>query len=116
MAHVWRLCVQTSDIHFVGRLDKGDKNPLFIYAEFSSLEAARDFGAKLDSRSFHQEFIAMWLRWIGDGPVRLWSCALLTEALEGAPTKVWKGLMDLGTQSPCPPPALQPQVENVNAA
>ena len=116
MAQVWRVCVQTSDIHFVGRRDKGDKNPLFVYAEFSSLEAARAFGANLDIRSFHPEFIAMWSRWMGDGPVSLWSCALLTEALEGAPTKTWKGLMDLGTQSPCPPPDPQPQVVNANAA
>ena len=116
IAQVWRVSVQTSDVHFVGRRDKGDKNPLFIYAEFSSLEAARAFGANLDSRTFHPEFIAMWSRWIGDGPVNLWSCALLTEALEGAPTKTWKGLMELGAQSPCPPPDPQPQVVNAHAA
>ncbi len=43
MAQVWRVCVQAEDIRFVGRRDKGDKNPLFIYAGFSSLEAARAF-------------------------------------------------------------------------
>ena len=41
---------------------------------------------------------------MGDRPVHLWSCALLTEALEVVPFKAWKGLMELGMQSPCPPP------------
>ena len=114
MAQVWRGCVLAADIQFVGRRDKGDKNPLFIYAEFSSLEAARDFGTNLDRKTFRQEFITIWSTWIGDKPVGLWSCALLTEALEVVSSKDWKGLMELGSQFPCPPPG--PPLGNANAA
>jgi hypothetical protein len=114
MAHVWRGCVLAADIQFVGRRDKGDKNPLFIYAEFSSLDAARAFGINLDRKTFRQEFITIWSTWIGDKPVGLWSCALLTEALEVVSSKDWKGLMELGSQFPCPPPG--PPLGNANAA
>ena len=104
VSSVWRGCVQAADIHFVGKRDKGDKNPIFLYVEFSSLEAARTFGTNLDSRSFRSEFIGFWNTWIGDRPVSLWSCALLTEALEVVSFKAWRGLMELGMQSPCLPP------------
>jgi hypothetical protein len=93
MAQVWRGCVPAADIHLVGRRGKGDKNPLFIFAELWSLEAARAFGNNLDRKTLRQEFIMVWSTWIGDAPVGLWSCALLTEALEVASSKDWKGLM-----------------------
>ena len=104
MAEVWRVCVQAADLHFVGRRDKGDRNPMFIYIEFPGLDAARAFGANLDSKSFRQEFVGFWNNWIGDRPCGVWSCALLMEAMDTVNFKSWKGLMELGTQSPCPPP------------
>ncbi len=64
--------------------------------------------------TLRQEFITIWSTWIGDKLVGLWSCALLTEALEVVSSKAWKGLMELGTQSPCPPPG--PPLGNANAA
>jgi hypothetical protein len=101
---VWRVCVQAADTHFVGKRDKGDKNPMFLFVEFPSLEAARIFGTNLDNRSFRSEFIGFWNTWIGDRPVSFWSCALLTEALEVVQFKAWRGLLELGMQSPCLPP------------
>jgi len=101
---LWKGCVQAEDIHFVGKRDKGDRNPMFLYIEFPGLEEARTFGANLDRKSFQPALAAFWSRWMGDRPVHLWSCALLTEALEVVPFKNWKGLMELGMQSPCPLP------------
>ena len=79
-ALLWKRSVQAEDIHFVGRRDKGDRNPMFLYVEFPGLAKACAFGATMDSKS------------------------LLTEALEVVPFKAWKGLRELGMQFPCPPP------------
>ena len=101
---LWKGCVQAEDIHFVGRRDKGDRNPMFLYVEFPGLAEACAFGATMDSKSLPAALTGFWNTWMGDRPVHLWSCALLTEALEVVPFKAWKGLMELGMQSPCPPP------------
>lgn len=77
---------------------------MFLYIEFPGLEEARNFGANMDSRSLQPAFTAFWNLWMGDRPVSLWSCALLTEALEVVPFKKWRELMELGMQSPCPLP------------
>ena len=101
---LWKGCVQAEDIHFVGRRDKGDRNPMFLYVEFPGLAEACAFGATMDNKSLPAPLTGFWNMWMGDRPVHLWSCALLTEALEVVPFKAWKGLMELGMQSPCPPP------------
>ena len=103
-ALIWKGCVQAEDIHFVGKRDKGDKNPMFLYIEFPGLEEVRNFGANLDRLSFQPALTAFWDRWMGDRSVPVWSCALLTEALEVVPFKKWKEIMELGMQSPCPLP------------
>ena len=103
-ALLWKRSVQAEDIHFVGRRDKGDRNPMFLYVEFPGLAEACAFGATMDSKSFPPELTGFWSTWMGDRPVHLWSCALLTEALEVVSFKAWKGLMELGMQFPCPPP------------
>ncbi len=41
---VWKGCVQAEDVHFVGKRDKGDRNPMFLYIKFPGLEEARNFG------------------------------------------------------------------------
>jgi hypothetical protein len=101
---LWKGCVQAEDIHFVGKRDKGDRNPMFLYIEFPGLAEARTFGANMDSQSLQPALTAFWNRWMGDKPVSVWSCALLTEALEVVPFKKWRELMELGMQSPCPLP------------
>jgi hypothetical protein len=116
VSDVWRGCVQAADVHFVGKRDKGDKNPMFLYIEFPSLDAARAFGANLDTQAFRAEFITFWNLWLGDKPVNLWSCALLTEALEVVSFKAWRGLMELGTQSPCVPRLPDPAQADARAA
>ncbi len=106
MVELWQGCVQAADLHFVGRRDKGDRNSMFIYIEFPGIDEARAFGANLDSKTFRQEFVGLWSNWIGDRPFSVWSCALLMEAMDTVNFKScqWKGLMEIGTQSPCPPP------------
>ena len=104
MAGVWRGSVQATDLHFVGRRDKGDRNPMFLYIEFPGIDEARAFGANLDSKTVGPEFIGFWNTWLGDRPVNVWSCSLLMEAMDIVNFKSWKGLMELGSQSPCLPP------------
>jgi hypothetical protein len=103
MAGVWRGSVQATDLHFVGRRDKGDRNPMFLYIEFPGIDEARAFGANLDSKTVGPEFIGFWNTWLGDRPVNVWSCSLLM-AMDIVNFKSWKGLMELGSQSPCLPP------------
>ena len=77
---------------------------MLLYVEFLGLEEARAFGSAMDRKSFQPEFTGFWNKCMGGRPVSVWSCALLTEALEAVPFKAWKALMELGTQSPCPLP------------
>jgi hypothetical protein len=41
----------------------------------------------MDHQSLQPALTAFWNRWMGDQPVSLWSCALLTDALEVVPLK-----------------------------
>jgi hypothetical protein len=100
---IWRGCVQAEDVHFVGRRDKGDRNPLFLYVEFPSVVEANAFGSNMDGNTLPAGLVAFWGKWFGR-TVPVWSCAVLTEALEVVLSKAWKGLLEQATQNPCPPP------------
>ena len=104
---IWRGCVQAEDVHFVGRRDKGDRNPLFLYVEFPSVVEANAFGSNMDGNTLPAGLVAFWGKWFGR-TVPVWSCAVLTEALEVVLSKAWKGLLEQATQNPCPPPPLLP--------
>ena len=99
---VLRGCVQAEDVQFVGRRDK-DRSPLFLYIEFPSVVEANAFGSSMDSEMLPAGLVAFSTKWFGR-TVPVWSCAVLTEALEVVPAKAWKGLLEQATQNPCPPP------------
>lgn len=98
-----RGCLGAKDAHFVGRREKGDPNPLFLYLEFPDLVSAQAFGVLSDAKGLNPTFYAFWDLWFPGKAVPFWSCSLLLEAMEMVHTKAWKEAMERGTRSPCPP-------------
>jgi hypothetical protein len=99
---VWRGCIQAEDVQFVGRRDK-DRSPLFLYVEFPGVDEANALGVAMDRNTLPDGLVALSAKWFGQ-LVHVWSCAVLTEALEVVQAKAWKGLLEQAKQNPCPLP------------
>ena len=77
---------------------------MFLYVEFPGLAEACALGATMDSKSLPAALTGFWNTWMGVRPVHLWSCALLTEALEVVtwwyPSRPGKGSWSWGCSLP----------------
>jgi hypothetical protein len=97
---VCRAYIGTRDVRLVGKYDKG-RSPIFLYLEFPSVMAARQFGSVTDHEAVPAQVLSIFGK-VAGSTAKLYTCTVPAEVLAGADEKTFRTLVAQADAHPCP--------------